>query len=163
WLYFDIDRFQAKSFGLSLAELFNTLQVNLGSLYVNDFNRFGRTWQVNVQATETFRTQTRNLTRIEARNSQGQMIPLSGLIRVREVPGPILIARYNMYTAAAINANAAPGTSSGQAIELLRNVTQRELQQNMRYEWTELAYLQLQTGRTAMLVFVLAVVLVFLV
>jgi hydrophobe/amphiphile efflux-1 (HAE1) family protein len=163
WLYLDIDRVQAKSLGVSILELFNTLQVNLGSLYVNDFNRFGRTWQVNVQASPTYRSQLADLTRIKVRNVEGKMVPLSTMVSVREVPGPVMVARYNMYPAAAINANAAPGVSSGQAITLMESATRKELPQSMRSEWTELALLQLQTGSTAMLVFALAVVLVFLV
>jgi multidrug efflux pump subunit AcrB len=163
WLYLDIDRVQAKSLGVSIAELFNTLQVNFGSLYVNDFNRFGRTWQVNVQATEQYRMQIRELARIQVRNSQGQMIPLTEMVAVHEVPGPVLIARYNMYAASAINGNARPGVSSGEAIRLMEETTRKELPRSMRYEWTELALLQLQTGNTAMWIFLLAVVLVFLV
>jgi multidrug efflux pump len=163
WLYLDIDRVQAKSLGVSMVELFNTLQVNLGSLYVNDFNRFGRTWQVNVQASDSYRSQLADLTRIKVRNVGGQMVPLSALVRVREVPGPVMVARYNMYPAAAINGNAAQGVSSGQALTLMEKAARKELPQSMRSEWTELALLQLQTGNTALLVFLLAVVLVFLV
>src|SRR5207248_2018701 len=144
-------------------ELFATLQVNLGSLYVNDFNRFGRTWQVNVQASESYRSQLADLTRIKVRNVAGQMVPLSALVRVREVPGPVMVIRYNMYPAAAINGNAARGVSSGQALTLMEKAARKELPQSMRSEWTELALLQLQTGNTALLVFLLAVVLVFLV
>jgi multidrug efflux pump subunit AcrB len=163
WYYLDIDRAQTKTLGVSVAELFNTLQVNLGSLYVNDFNRFGRTWQVNVQASDKYRSEVGDLTRIQVRNIQGQMVPLSGIMRVREVAGPVMIARYNMYPAAAINGKAADGTSSGQALTLMQDATRAELPRSMRSEWTELALLQLQTGNTAMWVFALAVVLVFLV
>jgi multidrug efflux pump subunit AcrB len=163
WLNLDIDRVQAKSLGVSINELFNTLQVNFGSLYVNDFNRFGRTWQVNVQATERYRMQASNLQRMQARNGQGQMVPLTELLQVREVAGPVLIARYNMYAASAINGNAAPGTSSGEAIRFMEMATRQQLPKSMRFEWTELALLQLQTGNTAMWIFLLAVVLVFLV
>jgi multidrug efflux pump len=163
WLCLDIDRVQAKSLGVSMVELFSTLQVNLGSLYVNDFNRFGRTWQVNVQASESYRAQLADLTRIQVRNAGGKMVPLSTLVCVREVPGPVMVARYNMYPAAAINGNAAKGVSSGQALTLMEKATKKELPPSMRSEWTELALLQLQTGNTALLVFLLAVVLVFLV
>ena len=163
WLYLDVDRVQAKSLGVSMIELFAALQVNLGSLYVNDFNRFGRTWQVNVQASESYRSQVKDLTRIMVRNDRGQMVPLSGLVSVREVAGPVMVARYNMYPAAAVNGNAAAGVSSGQAIARMEKEAKRDLPQAMRSEWTELALLQLQTGSTAMYVFALAVVLVFLV
>jgi multidrug efflux pump subunit AcrB len=163
WLDLDIDRTQAMSMGVSMSEVFNALQVYLGSLYVNDFNRFGRTWQVNVQATAWARQQVDNLRQVKLRNDQGQMVSLGTLCQVKPVSGPVMIVRYNMYPAAAINGAPAPGVSSGQAIELMQAVAQKQLPRAMRAEWTELALLQRQTGNTAMYVFVLAVVLVFLV
>ena len=163
WLYLDIDRAAAKSMGVSIAELFNTLQVHFGSLYVNDFNRFGRTWQVNVQAASKFRSSIDDLNRLKVRNSHGEMVPLGAVITVRETTGPVMLLRYNLYSSAVINANAAPGTSSGQAIDQMQSIAQDGLVQGMRAEWTELALLQLQAGSTAMYAFVLAVVLVFLV
>ncbi len=163
WLYLDIDRTEAKTMGVSMAEVFNTLQVQLGSLYVNDFNRFGRTWQVNVQADSAFRKQIEDLKQFKVRNEKGKMVPLASLLSVRDVNGPVMVARYNMYPSAAINGTGAPGVSSGQAIAKMEDLVRRELPGSMRYEWTELALLQLQTGNTAMLVFLLAVVLVFLV
>ncbi len=163
WLYLDIDRVQAKTLGVSMVELFNALQVNLGSLYVNDFNRFGRTWQVNVQANDEYRSQVEGMKRIEAHTGRGQVIPLAAVVSVREVPGPILVARYNMYPAAAVNANAAASVSSGQAITDLEQSAWRALPESMRVEWTELAFLQRRTGNTALYIFLLAVVLVFLV
>jgi multidrug efflux pump subunit AcrB len=163
WLYLDIDRTQAKTMGISMGEVFNTLQVCLGSLYVNDFNRFGRTWQVNVQAGANYRKQIEDIKRIKIRNERGTMVPLGTLTSVYGVSGPVMIVRYNMYPSATINGYPAPGTSSGQAIERLQRVAQEELPPGMRAEWTELALLQLETGHTAMLVFLLAVVLVFLV
>jgi multidrug efflux pump subunit AcrB len=163
WLYLDIDRTQVKTRGVMMSEVFNTLQVYLGSLYVNDFNRFGRTWQVNVQAAADYRTQIDDLKQIKVPSFWGRMVPLASLLKVRQVPGPVLIMRYNMYPSAAINGTPAGGISSGQAIELMQDVAGQDLPRTMRYEWTELALLQLQTGNTAMLVFLLAVVLVFLV
>jgi multidrug efflux pump subunit AcrB len=163
WLYLDIDRTQAKARGVPMSEVFNTLQVYLGSLYVNDFNRFGRTWQVNVQAAPNFREQVNDLKQIKVANMAGKMVPLASLLKVRQETGPVLIMRYNMYPSAAINGTPDPGVSSGQAIELMQDVAKRDLPRAMRYEWTELALLQLQTGDTAMWVFLLAVVLVFLV
>jgi hydrophobe/amphiphile efflux-1 (HAE1) family protein len=163
WLDLRIDRTKAKTKGVSMSEVFNTLQVNLGSLYVNDFNLFGRTWQVNVQASSTFRRQVDDLKQLKVRNDQGRMVPLASLIQVRDLNGPVMIVRYNMYPSAAINASPAQGVSSGQAIETMANTVKSELSRSMRLEWTELALLQLQTGSTAMLVFLLAVVLVFLV
>jgi multidrug efflux pump len=163
WLYLDIDRTQAKTHGVPMSEIFNTLQVYLGSLYVNDFNRFGRTWQVNVQAAAAFRKQIDDLKQIRIPNMYGKLVPLAALLTVREEPGPVLIMRYNMYPSAAINGNPANGISSGQAIELMEDIARKDLPRAMRPEWTELALLQLQTGNTAMWVFLLAVVLVFLV
>ncbi len=163
WLFIDIDRLQAKTMGVSMAEVFDTLQVYLASLYVNDFNKFGRTWQVNVQADANYRNQIEDLKQLKIRNVQGNMVPLAAVAEIRDQSGPVMIARYNMYPAAPVNGNAAPGISSGQAIASMEQLADNDLLPSMRYEWTELALLQLQTGNTAMLVFLLAVVLVFLV
>ena len=163
WLYLDIDREKAKLLGVSIAELFNTLQVYLGSLYVNDFNRFGRTWQVNVQGEADFRKQIEDLAGLRVRSERGGMVPLGTLAQIRDVSGPVMIIRYNLYPSATVNLNPGPGTSSGQALEITEELVNRELPQSMRTVWTELALLQLQTGNTAMYAFTLAVVLVFLV
>jgi hydrophobe/amphiphile efflux-1 (HAE1) family protein len=163
WLYLDIDRAGAKTYGVSMNDVFNSLQVNLGSLYVNDFNRFGRTWQVNVQSDSDYREQIENLDQFQVRNYQGRMVPFGTIGQVRDINGPVMIGRYNMYPAAAINGSPAPGVSSGQAIEMMENLANQDVPRGMNFEWTELALLQLQTGNTAMLVFLLAVVLVFLV
>ncbi len=163
WLYLDIDRQAAKTMGVSIAEIFNTLQVHFGSLYVNDFNRFGRTWQVNVQADASFRKQVEDLRRLKVRNDKGTMVPLAAIASVRETTGPVMVVRYNMYTAAAINGDPGPGVSSGQAITAMEDLARENLAPSMRYAWTELALLQLDAGNTAMMAFLLAVVLVFLV
>ncbi|MBI1347170.1 multidrug efflux RND transporter permease subunit [bacterium] len=163
WLFLDVDRLAAKSMGVSIGELFNTLQTYFGSLYVNDFNRFGRTWQVNLQADAKYRMQVEDLKRLKIRNDAGHMVPLAAVATPRETSGPVMIVRYNLYPSATINVNAATGTSSGQAIDRMRAVADEKLLPSMRAEWTELAYLQLQAGNTAMYAFVLAVVLVFLV
>lgn len=163
WLYLDIDRDAAKAHHLSLFEIFNTLQVNLGSMYVNDFNRFGRTWPVNVQADASFRMQAADLSRLQIRNDRGGMTPLSAVATLREVGGPLMLVRYNLYSSAIVSADAAPGTSSGQAIEQLEAIAQRHLLPSMRAEWTELALLQQRVGNTALVAFLLSVVLVFLV
>jgi multidrug efflux pump len=163
WLYLDIDRSAAKRMGLNMADVFNTLQVYLGSLYVNDFNRFGRTWQVNVQAAAEFRNEIEDLKKLKIRNMQGNMVPLAAIMDVQEETGPTMITRYNLYRSAPINGTPAPGVSSGQALDEMERVARADLPRSMRAEWTELGLLQLQTGNTAMLVFLLAVVLVFLV
>jgi multidrug efflux pump len=162
WLYLDIDRAKINAMGLSMGEVFNTLQVYLGSLYVNDFNRFGRTWQVNVQGDANFRKQISDLKQLKIRG-RGGMVPLGAVAGVRDMTGPVMLVRYNMYPAAAINGVPGPGISSGQALQLMESAIRRDLNPAMRFEWTELAFLQLETGVTAMLVFLLAVVLVFLV
>ena len=113
WLYLDIDRTAAKTMGVSMGEMFNTLQVYLGSLYVNDFNRFGRTWQVNVQAAPNFRSQIDDIKQIKIRNDQGNMVPLATLAGIREINGPVLIMRYNMYPAAADQRDAGRGRQLG--------------------------------------------------
>ena len=163
WLFLEIDRDQAKTMGVSMTEIFNMLQVYLGSLYVNDFNRFGRTWQVNVQADADFRRRTEDLKQYKVRNAAGGMVPLGTIASVIEKNGPVLVQRYNMYPSAPINGEPAPGVSSGEAIRLMKLVADEDLPHGMKTEWTELAMLQIDTGNTAMWVFLLAVVLVFLV
>jgi len=163
WLSLEIDRTAAKSLGLSLADVHSTLQVCFGSLYINDFNRFGRTWQVNVQADARFRQQVSDLARLRLRNRQGDMVPLGSVLTVRETSGPLLLLRYNLYPAVTVQADAAPGVSSGQALLRLEELSQRALVPSMRAEWTEQAYFQQAAGRTALTALGLAVVLVFLV
>jgi multidrug efflux pump len=163
WLDLVIDRAQAKDRGVSIDDVRTTLESTLGPYYINDFNRFGRTWQVNVQALGAFRRSIDDVKQIKVRNGAGEMVPLADFASVRFVSGPVLVMRYNMYTSAAIYADAGPDTSSGQAIAHLEEAAHEDLPMTMRTEWTELALLQLQTGNTAMWVFLLAVVLVFLV
>jgi len=163
WLELVIDRAQAKDRGISIDDVRTTLESTLGPYYINDFNRFGRTWQVNVQAKDMFRQSPEAIKLLEVRNNQNIPVPLSAFATVRTVSGPVLVMRYNMYSAAAIHADPGPDTSSGQAIAALEEVANEELPTTMRTEWTELALLQLQTGNTAMWVFLLAVALVFLV
>ncbi len=163
WLQLDIDREAAKKLGLSMADVFGALQVNFGSLYVNDFNRFGRTWQVNVQADAKYRMQTVDLQRMYVPTTNQTSIPLASFVTPRTVTGPLMIIRHNLYPSAFINADAAVGASSGEAITALKDVADRNLAPSMRAEYTELAYLQQMAGNTAMYAFLLAVILVFLV
>lgn len=162
-LYVDMNREQCIASGVSLSDAFNTLQTYLGSLYVNDFNRFGRTWQVIVQADSSFRTDIHAAHQLKVRNSQGTMVPIGSLAEVREVNGPLILTRYNMYPAAAIQGTPSPGVSSRQAIDMMQGLADSELLPSTRYEWTEMAYLELQAGNTATVLFGLAVVMVFLV
>ncbi len=163
WLELVIDRAQAKDRGVSIDDVRTTLESTLGPYYINDFNRFGRTWQVNVQAKDTYRQRAEDVKLLQVRNNQNQMVPLGVFAEVRSVRGPVLIMRYNMYPSAAVHADAGAGTSSGQAIEHLELAADEALPPTMRHDWTELAYLQLQTGNTAMKAFLFGVILVFLV
>jgi multidrug efflux pump subunit AcrB len=164
WIELDIDRAQAKDRGVSIDDVRTTLESNLGSYYINDFNRFGRTWQVTVQALGAFRQNEEDIKHLKVRNNLNEMVPLADFATIKHVTGPVLVMRYNMYTAAAVHADAGANTSSGQAIShLFDAANSEELPQTMRTEWTELALLQLQTGNTAMYVFFVAVFLVFLV
>jgi multidrug efflux pump len=162
WLYLDIDRTKCMALGLTMDQVFNALEFNLGSYYVNNFNQFGRNWQVIVQADAAFRARVRDIIQLQVRNNQGQMVRLATVLSVRYVGGPVLILRYNMYSAAAITGNVSPGTSTGQAVPLMEEVAARDMPRSMTYEWTELMYLQNQAGRTAIYAFALAVVFVFL-
>jgi len=163
WLYLDIDRTKCLALGVPLSDLFNTLQVYLGSYYVNNFNEFGRSWQVNVMATPAFRDRIEKIRQLKVANAQKEMIPLATLLRVRSESGPLMLMRYNMYSSAAITGNLTPGTSSGDAIPLMESIANAELPRAMSYSWTELTFMQLAAGNTAMYVFALAVVFVFLV
>jgi multidrug efflux pump len=162
-LYFDLDRAECKARGVPLQEVFDTLNADLGSLYVNDFNLFGRTWQVIVQADSGFRDRVERVPQLKVRNNAGGMVPLGSLANVREVNGPLVLTRYNMYPAASITGGTVRDFSSGQAIAAMEELAQRELAPGMTIEWTELAYFEIQAGRTGMVLFVLSVVMVFLV
>jgi hydrophobe/amphiphile efflux-1 (HAE1) family protein len=162
WLYLDIDRSKCLALGLTMDQVFNALEYNFGSFYVNNFNEFGRNWQVNVQDAPEFRARVRDVRQLQVRNNQGQMVRLATVLSVRYTSGPVMILRYNMYSAAAITGNVARGTSSGQAVPMMEAIADRERPRSMGYEWTELMYLQNQAGNTAMYVFALAVVFVFL-
>jgi hydrophobe/amphiphile efflux-1 (HAE1) family protein len=163
WLYLDINRDKCLSLGVPLKEVFETLQVNLGSYYVNNFNEFGRSWQVNVMADQRFRDRVADIQQLKVRNNQGNMVPLGTLLNVRDTTGPVMVMRYNMYPATALSGNMAPGTSSGEAVALMEKIAEEQLPRSMAYDWTELTYMQQQAGSTAMYVFALAVVFVFLV
>ena len=159
----DVDREKAKSQGVSLQDLFDTMQIYLGSLYVNDFNLFGRTYQVNAQAEPRFRLQAEDIARLKTRNAAGQMIPLGSFVTVKQSSGPDRVMHYNGYPTAEINGGPAPGFSSGQAQAAMERLARQELPNGMSFEWTELTYQQIIAGNTALLVFPLVVLLVFLV
>jgi len=159
----DVDREKAKTHGVEISDIFDTLQAYLGSLYVNDFNRFGRTLQVNVQADQQFRLEPDQIGQLKVRNNQGDMVPLSTFVNVHDSSGPDRVMHYNGFATAEINGGAAPGYSSGQAQAAIERILKEELPNGMTYEWTELTYQQILAGNTAFLVFPLCVLLAFLV
>jgi len=159
----DIDRAKAKAQGVPLQNVFETMQINLGSLYVNDFNRFGRTYQVVAQADAEFRDRPDDILRLKTRNAAGQLVPLGSLVKIRETYGPDRVMRYNGYPAAEINGAAAPGYSSGQAEAAIEKLAAETLPKGMVLDWTELVYQKIIAGNTAVYIFPLSIFLVFLV
>ncbi|MDG9666593.1 efflux RND transporter permease subunit [Hahella sp. CR1] len=159
----DVDREKAKSHNVSLNDVFETMQVYMGSLYVNDYNQFGRTYQVNVQAEDDFRQEADQISRLKVRNGQGDMIPIGSFVNVTHTAGPDRVMHYNGYPTAEINGAPAPGYSSGQAQAAIEKLLKDELPNGMTFEWTELTYQQILAGNTAIFVFPLVVLLVFLV
>jgi hydrophobic/amphiphilic exporter-1 (mainly G- bacteria), HAE1 family len=162
-IYLEIDRQKARILNVPIGNIFETLQVNLGTAYVNDFNVFGRVYQVRAQADQRFRVEQRDLNRLRVRSATGALVPLGTLVEVREVAGPDLVQRYNMYTSVPLQGNAAPGISSGQALQAMEELARTTLPQGMSFEWTELAYQERLTGNTAVFIFALSVLFVFLV
>ena len=161
-LFVDVDRAKAKSMNVALSDVNDTLQIYLGSLYVNDFNRFGRTYQVTAQADADFRIHADDIRKLKTRNAAGEMVPLGTLVDIHETTGPDKVIRYNMYPAADINGVAMPGVSSGQAIALAQQLAAKELPPGMGYEWTELTFQEILAGNTIVYIFPLCVLLVFL-
>jgi multidrug efflux pump len=159
----DVDREKAKAAGVALQDVYDTMQTYLGALYVNDFNRFGRTYQVNLQAAPGFRLTADDIGRLKTRNARGDMIPLASFVNARETSGPDRVPHYNGYLAAELNGAPAPGYSSGQAEAAIEEVLAKELPNGMTYEWTDLTYQQILAGNTMVYVFPLVVLLVFLV
>jgi multidrug efflux pump subunit AcrB len=162
-LYLDIDRAAAKQMGVALAEINSTLNANMGSVYVNQFNEFGRIWQVNVQATGDFRKDVDNLKLLQVNNREGQPVPLGAVLRVRNDSGPVFVMRYNDLNSAAVNGANSPAISSGQAIALMQQLCDQNLPSGMGYEWTTISYQEVSAGNTGIEVFGFAVVLVYLV
>jgi multidrug efflux pump subunit AcrB len=146
-LYVDIDRTKVRTMGVAVTDVFDALQAFLGSYYVNDFNRFGRTWQVNVQADARFRVDAEALKQMKVRNGDGDMVPLGAVAAVREAAGPVTITRYNMFPAATITGSWQPGVSTGDVLRTMEGLSDQELPRSMTYEWTELSYLQKQASK----------------
>jgi multidrug efflux pump len=162
-LYVDVDREKAKQQGIALTDLFQAMQVYLGSVYVNDFNKFGRTYQVIVQADAPFRATAEDIARLKVRNAGGEMVPLGSVIRVKQSYGPDRGLRYNAYPSADLNGGPAPGVSSGQATAIIERLARETLPNGIGYEWTDLTYQQILAGNAALFVFPLCVLLAFLV
>lgn len=162
-VYLEIDRQKASILNVPIPNIFETLRINLGTAYVNDFNAFGRVYQVRAQADQRFRIDQEDINRLRVRSSTGALVPLGTLVEMREVSGPDLIQRYNMFTSVALQGNAAPGVSSGTALDVMEELARRSISPGMGYEWTELAFQERQTGNTAVFIFALSVLFVFLV
>jgi len=160
--FIDIDREKAKRLGIPLQSIFNTLQANLGSAYVNDFNLFGRTWRVMVQADQNFRTREHDITRLEVRTAEGLMVPLSTLVTVESSVGPQTVTRFNMFPSAALTGEAAPGYSDGQAVAEIERLARERLPAAMSFEWSGITQQQKAAGNMAPLIFSLALIMVFL-
>ncbi len=161
--FVNVNRAESMTKEVSLRDLFETLNVYLGSRYVNDFNLFGRTWQVVVQADPKFRNSIDYVPHLQVRNARGTMVPIGAIASIDAENGPLVLTRYNMYPASPVNGAAAAGTSSGEAIKIMETMGRDTLLPTMATEWTELAYLELQAGNTALIVFGVAVLMVFLV
>ncbi len=159
----DVDRLKVKRQGVNLHDVFQTLQVNLGSLYVNDFNRFGRTYRVVAQADAPFRSQVDDILPLKTRNAAGEMVPLGSMISVKESFGPDIVERFNGFSSADINGGPSPGHSSGEAQAAIAKILDENLPAGMSYEWTDLAFQQIDAGDAALFVFPLCVLFVFLV
>jgi multidrug efflux pump len=161
-LYLDVDRLKAKSMGVPLTDIFDTLQIYLGSLYVNDLNLFGRTYHVTAQADAPYRGQPEDILNFKARNSAGEMVPLGTLVKVLNTTGPDHIVRYDMYPAAEITGNPGPGISSGAAIAAMERTVREKLPSSIGFEWTELTLQEIMEGNTSAYIFPLCVLFVFL-
>jgi multidrug efflux pump subunit AcrB len=162
-LYVDVDRVRCMQMGVPLPDVFATLQVYLGGAYVNDFNRFGRNWQVTAQADVPFRMTAATVKNLRVRNDRGEMVPLGAVAKIEDITGPVVIQRYNTFPAAAINGNLAPSTSTGTGIALVEQAADRSLSAQAGYEWTDLAFLQNAEGGKGIYAFLGAVALVYLV
>jgi hydrophobe/amphiphile efflux-1 (HAE1) family protein len=162
-LFLDIDRTKAQLLGINIADVFSALQVYIGSSYVNDFNILGRTFRVQAQAGAEFRLEAKDVLALRVRNSSGETVPLGSFTTVRDISGPYRLPRYNLYPAAELDGNAAPGYSQGQGIQIMQKLAAETLPAGFSYEWTTLAFQQLRAGSTAIFAFGLGVVFVFLV
>ncbi len=161
-VFLEIDRTKAQMLNVPLSNLFQTLQINLGSAYVNDFNAFGRIFQVRAQADAQHRLEREDILNLKVRSANGSLVPLGSLVEIKEASGPDLIQRYNMYVSVPIQGNTPPGVSTGQSLIAMEQLAGQVLEPGQGFEWTEIALQERLTGNTAMFVFALAIVFVFL-
>jgi HAE1 family hydrophobic/amphiphilic exporter-1 len=162
-LYLDIDRTKAESLQVPLSNVFDTLRAYLGSSFVNLFNKFNQVFQVYIQADNRYRLQPKDIKNLYVRNLRGEMVPLGSLLEVKRIQGPELITRYNLYPAAAIFGSAAPGFSSGQAIDLMEQMAAKMLPEGIAYDWTSTSYQEKQVGNQAYFIYALSIILVYMV
>jgi multidrug efflux pump len=162
-LYADLDRTKAKQLGLNITDVFDTMQISLGSLYVNDFNQFGRTYQVIAQADDEYRSTPQDVAQLKVRNSQGEMVPLGSVLSMKESYGPESASHYNGFLSADINGSPKPGFTSVDAEDAISQILAKSLPNGMTFEWTELTYQQILSGNTAVFIFPLCLLLIFLV
>ena len=162
-VFLEIDRVKARMLNVPIPAIFESLSTNLGTAYVNDFNAFGRVWQVRAQADQRFRVEQADIERLKVRSATGALVPLGTLVEVKDVAGPDLIQRYNLYTSVPLQGDAAPGVSTGAALNTMERLAREVLPQGMTFEWTEIAFQERATGNTALYIFGLAVLLVFFV
>ena len=161
-IYVELDRTKAKTQGVAISDIFDTLQAYLGALYVNDFNKFGRVYRVFMQAEDSYRAEVDDISRLYVRTETGGMVPLSTLIDVKEIVGPETVTHYNLYRSTEIDGDSAPGYSSGQAIKAMEALAEEVLPEGMGYEWSGTSYQEIKAGNMAPLIFALSIVFVFL-
>ncbi|HVJ87200.1 MAG TPA: efflux RND transporter permease subunit, partial [Caulifigura sp.] len=162
-LYVDVDREKVKALDIPLATVFNTLQAYLGSAYVIDFNKFGRTYQVRLQAEPQFRADPKDIELLEVRNRAGAMIPIGSVAKIKKAFGPQIINRYNLYPSSAISGEPAQGFSSGEALRIMEQIADNNMPESIGYEWTNMSFQEKKVGNEQYLIFALAVLLVYLV
>lgn len=162
-LYLNIDRLKCKQYGVALSDVFDTLQAYLGGVYVNDFNRFGRTWQVIAQADSQYRINTEYIHNLTVRNKDGNQVRLGTVAEIQDTTGPAFIQRYNLFEAVAVNGNISPAASTGDMIQVVDQAAEKVLPRQATTEWTELTYMQLKEGSAAIYAFIGAVILVYFV
>ncbi|AWM26388.1 efflux RND transporter permease subunit [Sinorhizobium fredii] len=157
-----IDRDKARALNVPIPNIFETLSINLGTSYVNDFNAFGRVYQVRAQADQEYRVERDDILALKVRSASGALVPLGTLVEIRDTSGPALVQRYNMYVSVPIQGNPAPGVATGTALDKMESLAAQILPQGTTFEWTELAFQERQTGNTAAFIFALSVIFVFL-